>query len=140
MTPQTIALFEAAERGDLEAADALLANGADVLAFDEDLAWTALHYAAKGGHLALVQHLLAAGAEVNRHDEARIGETALGLIAGNCTLRMAKLLVEAGANPILPGWMGVTALDRASQRKRGDGPAVHALLLETARNRFGYCG
>jgi ankyrin repeat protein len=140
MTPQTIALFEAAERGDLETANALLANGADVLAFDEDLAWTALHYAAKGGHLALVRHLLAAGAEVNRYDEARIGETALGLVAGNCTLRMAKLLIEAGANPILPGWMGMTALDRASLRKRGDGPAVHALLLETARKRFDYRG
>ena len=41
---------------------------------------------------------------------------------------MAKLLVDAGADPTVPGWMQLTALHQSENRKRGDGPRVHELL------------
>jgi ankyrin repeat protein len=62
-----------------------------------------------------------------------IGNTPLGEVAGNCSLEVARLLVEAGADPSIPGWMQVSALDRSTERKRGDGPAVHALLQRAGR-------
>jgi hypothetical protein len=49
---------------------------------------------------------------------------------------MAAILVEAGADPTIPGWMQSTALDRARDRKKEEGRRVYDLLLETAKRRF----
>ena len=51
---------------------------------------------------------------------------------------MAAILVEAGADPTIPGWMQSTALDRARDRKKEEGRRVYDLLLETAKRRFHY--
>lgn len=77
--------------------------------------------------------MLAAGAKVDARDEARAGNTALAEVAAECSLEMAKALVEAGADPTIPGWMQLTALDRAKKRQRDDGPKVYELLLAAAK-------
>lgn len=131
-------LHSAAGDGDLAAVRRLIASGIDLDAFD-DLSYTPLHWAALGERLEVVGCLLQTGASVNRHDEAAIGETPLGQVAGNCSLAMARLLVEHGADPTIPGWMQITALDRAATRRRLDGPAIYQLLLGAAQ-RVGHAG
>jgi uncharacterized protein len=125
-------LHFAAADGDLATVTRLLQQGADPNAFD-DLGWTPLIHAAKREHLDVVRCLLAAGTQVDARDGARAGNTALAEVAAECSLAMAKALVEAGADPRIPGWMQLTALDRAKKRQRGDGPAVYELLLAAAK-------
>jgi ankyrin repeat protein len=112
----------------------LLAQGSPINAFD-DLSWTPLHLAARRGHLAVVRHLIAAGADVNAREAERFGDTVLKHVAQTCSLELAKILLDAGADPTIPGWMGLTALDKSAERKRFEGPEVHRLLLEAARRR-----
>ena len=38
-------------------------------------------------------------------------------------------MIRVGANPIIPGWMQLTALYRAGNRKEGEGKRVYKLLL-----------
>ena len=127
-------LHRAASSGDLEQLKALLEEGLPINAFD-DLSRTALHYAAIGGHIPAVRYLIDAGADVNAHEEEKIGETPLGEVAANCTFDMAKILVEAGADPTILGWMTLTALDRTAERKRPEGKRVHKLLVDTVKQR-----
>jgi ankyrin repeat protein len=126
-------LHVAAADADLASIAALLGAGVDPNVFDE-LGCTPLHYAAKAESIPAVRLLLAGGSDINAHDEARIGETALGAVAATCSIEMAQLLVGAGADPTISGSMRRTALQRASERKRGDGPAVFALLSKAARS------
>jgi|CXWL01.1.fsa_nt_gi ankyrin repeat protein len=125
-------LRRAAEEGDLDETRRLLAGGADPNDFDE-IGRTALHYATRHEHLAIVALLLAHGARVDARHESSLGNTPLRDIAATCSLALARVLVEAGANPTLPGWMQTTALDHSRKRLRGDGPAVHDLLMRAAR-------
>ena len=67
-------LMRAAERGNLQAVDALIKAGANVNAQDED-GNTALMDAADEGHTAVVLRLIQVGADVNARDDE--GETAL---------------------------------------------------------------
>ena len=127
-------LHFAAQSGNLDEVKRLLRNGKNPNHFD-DIGCTPLHHAAAEGHVEIVKALLAAGADVNAHDDGVIGNTAINHIAGNCSLEMATLLIDAGANPNICGWMWLNALDGAKTRKRGDGPAVYALLCE-ASGRF----
>lgn len=122
----------AAMDGDVKRARQLLADGVPIDRFDET-AHTALHYAAENEKFELVEFLLNAGANVNAQDESRAGDTPLGTIAATCSLRMAKRLIAAGADPRRPGGMQLSALDRARKRKRGEGPAVYAFLCEIAQ-------
>ena len=125
-------LHRAAESGNLEEVEALLADGFPINAFD-DLSYTPLHRAAIAGDVAAVRCLLQAGADVNAHQEDRIGDTVLKAVASNCTLEMARILVEAGADPTIPGWMMLTALDKSAERKRLEGKEVHRLLVAAAK-------
>jgi ankyrin repeat protein len=81
----------------------------------------------------VMKALIEAGADVNAHDERRIGNTPLGEIAGDCSFGVAKLLVDAGADPRIPGWMQLTALHKSAERKRPEGAQVHELLKATAK-------
>jgi ankyrin repeat protein len=124
-------LHLAARDGDLTRARMILAGGADPNGFD-DLSYTPLHYAVKHDHLDMVSLLLTYGADVNAHDESHIGNTPIREFASNCSLAMAKLLLDAGADPTIQGWMQLNALDVAKGRKRGDGPKVYELLVRHA--------
>lgn len=127
-------LHHAASAGDIEQMKALLDEGLPINAFDF-LDRTPLHCAAISGHIEAVQYLIKAGADVNAHDEERIGETPLGEVAANCTFEMAKVLIDAGADPTILGWMANTALDRSAARKKPEGKRVHQLLVDTVKRR-----
>jgi ankyrin repeat protein len=132
MTESNDDLHEAVARGDIPVVKALLAEGHDPNAFD-DISFTPLHHAANKGHLEIVQLLLQAGADINAHDESRIGDTPLGHVAGSCSLAVAQALVAAGANPTIRGWMQLSALDRAKDRKKDEGRRVYELLCNASR-------
>jgi ankyrin repeat protein len=127
-------LHFAAQHGDLSRIERLIVDGSDINAFDS-LGKTPLHWAAKGEHLNVAAFLIKHGADVNAHHNPSMGDTPLGEIAGNCSFEMARILVDAGADPSIRGWMQLNALDRAKERKRGDGPRVYALLTEAAGRR-----
>jgi len=128
------ALHFAAADGDLSKVKELIQHGFDLNAFD-DLSWTPLHHAVKEEKYDVVEYLLAAGADVNAHEEEKIGETPLGEVAANCKLKMAELLIEAGADPTIPGWMQITAMHRASERKKDEGIKVYQLLKSVSGRR-----
>lgn len=122
--------------GDLDRVISLVAAGYDVNAKDSDLALTPLHYAVQCEHLEVARFLLNAGADVNANDEATIGNTPLSEVAGECSIPMAELLLSAGADPLIPGWMQLNALHRASKRTDATGRKVYAILLaQTQKDR-----
>ena len=79
----------------------------------------------------IVKLLLAAGADVNAHDNRRIGNTALNEVAGDGAFETIEVLLEAGADPTIRGWMNLNALDRARSRVRS--PAIYAMLEAAAK-------
>ena len=127
-------LHFAALEGDVEKVSQLLNEGYQPDPFD-GLGSTPLHYAAKRGHLDVMRLLLAAGADVNAHDESVSGNTALGDVAASCSFEVANMLGDAGADPTSPGWMQLTALDKAREHKKPEGLRVRE-LLEKAAVRF----
>jgi len=131
-------LHIAANDGDLEKVKKLIEEGYDIHAFDSDLSFTPLHYAVNSGNIEVAKYLISLGANVNANEEEKIGETPLGEVAANCSYEMAEMLVKAGANPTIPGWMQISALERASERKKEEGKRVYELLLETSKKKFHY--
>ena len=99
--------------------------------FDPELSWTPLMYAVKNGDTAMAKLLIEAGSDVNAHDEPKIGDTALLLAVNRGDFEMAKLLVAHGADPGIPGWMQLTPLHQARDRKRM--PALYDLLSQASR-------
>jgi ankyrin repeat protein len=126
-------LHIAAGEGDIEFIRQAIASGQDLSPFDE-LGKTPLHYAVGGGHLEVARTLLEGGANVNAHDPSVISDTPLAEIAGNGSLEIVELLLQAGADPTIPGWMQLCALDRAKDRKRGDGPKIYQLMCKAAKH------
>jgi len=129
--PDELDLHFAAQDGDLPRVRQLLADGRSPNTFD-DISRTPLHYAAETGNTDIMRVLLDAGVDVNAHDEARIGNTPLREVAGECSFAVARFLVDSGADPRIPGWMQLTALDKAEQRKDQEGQRVYALLKSVA--------
>jgi ankyrin repeat protein len=125
-------IHRAAQHGDVREVERLIAVGAAVNYFDE-ISFTPLHYAAACGHIEVMRVLLRAGADANARQEEMSGDTALATVAYSCSLAVAEFLVTSGADPTIPGWMAVTALDNSGRREDEEGRAVHALLVGTAR-------
>lgn len=94
---------------------------------------TPLMIAVEAGYVLLARRLIEAGSSVNAHNEPKIGDTALYIAAANGTLEMVELLLRAGADPTIRGWMWRTSLDTARNRKRGDGPRIYEMLEQAAR-------
>lgn len=125
-------LHMAAEEGNLDEVKQLIQEGFQVNDFDE-LGMTPLHHAAEKGHVEVMRYLLDSGADVNAHDESRAGNTPLGEVAGNCSFEVAKILIDAGADPTIPGWMQLTALHKAAERKKPEGQRIYKLLKKAAK-------
>ncbi len=96
---------------------------------------TPLIVAVQIGSIKIAKRLIEAGSDVNAHNEPNIGDTALHRAVEKGTVEMVELLLKAGANPTIKGWMWLTPLDKARGRKRGDGPRIYE-LLEQAAKRF----
>ncbi|HSZ58848.1 MAG TPA: ankyrin repeat domain-containing protein [Tepidisphaeraceae bacterium] len=124
-------LHRAAADGDLPSVTKLLRAKYPVNRFD-DFGKTPLHYAVAGEHPDVVDALLRGGANVNAHDGRVVGNTPLGEVSDTCSFEMARLLIEAGADPAIPGWMSLSAIDRA--RRRTDDQKVIRLLEGAAKN------
>jgi ankyrin repeat protein len=92
--------------------------------------------AVEAGNVQIARRLPETGAEVSAHNASEIGHTALRTAASNGTLEMVEPLLSAGADPTPEGWMWITPLDKARERKRGDGPRI-CEALERAAKRFG---
>lgn len=110
-------LFSAIRPGKAAIVDLLLKAGADqwIDCFD-DFAFTPLMWAVRGNLLDVAQLLIQSGADVNRHDELRIGNTALHEAVDCGNLDMIKMLLTAGADPKLVGWMQLTPADKVEER------------------------
>jgi ankyrin repeat protein len=127
-------LHAAAAEGNLNEIKRLLqSDHLKLLNVFDELSFTPLMHAAKGDHIEAVKLLLAAGAEVNAHDNPRIGNTALNEVAGDGAFETIEVLLAAGADPTIRGWMNLNALDRARNRIRT--PAIYT-MLEAAAKKF----
>jgi ankyrin repeat protein len=100
---------------------------------------TPLICAVDNGHLVEASLLLDAGADVDANDSEKIGNTALIHAVQNKDLPMMQLLLRHGADPTIPGWMQMSALDWARDWAAG-APApelrqIFELLNEEAKRR-----
>jgi ankyrin repeat protein len=100
-----VALFQAAERGDVAALEALLASGFDPNRPDDEIGKTALHQAAMEGWPEAVRVLLAHGASVHVRDREFNGQPLVWAAEGSMSSKrvgrdhraVARLLLDAGS-------------------------------------------
>lgn len=111
---------------------AIIESGASIENFD-DCDKTPLHYAVEQENFQIAQYLIEHGANVNAQDIEKCGDTPLGNIGATCSLKMAKFLVNHGANPAAPGWMQLSAIHRAKDRKKQEGVEVYEFLLQSTK-------
>jgi hypothetical protein len=137
-TPLECALFVAAEAGDIGRVQAALAAGARV-----DVAarggWEALMYAVNRGDPAIVRLLIERGADPNRREDmlgsrcldpcntddcygwaSTEGLTPLMLAAVWGNAEVVRILLEAGADPLLRDAGGKTARDAAESKGKSE--------------------
>jgi ankyrin repeat protein len=105
----------------------LIDKGADV----NKTGWTALHYAATNAHLDLMLLLLENHAYIDA--ESPNGSTPLMLAAQYGTAKAVKLLILAGADPLLKNQLQLGALDFAQRGGREDSAALIAAALRARR-------
>lgn len=109
--------------GQLEIAKRLIAMGADV----NKPGWTPLHYAATHGHVAVMYLLLDKFAYID--SASPNGTTPLMMAAFYGTPSAVKLLLEAGADPLLRNEKDLTAIDFAQRANRADSAEIIAAFV-----------
>jgi ankyrin repeat protein len=122
-------LMIAALKGMTDAVSQLLDKGADV----NKPGWTALHYAATHGHLQIMNLLLEQHAYVDA--ESPNGTTPLMMAAMYGTPSAVKLLLEAGADPLLKNQLGLTAIDFAYRANRKESADIIAAFVRARQPR-----
>jgi ankyrin repeat protein len=123
------ALHRAAARGQVEAVKLLLERGAGVDAVDDE-GTTPLVSAAYRGHIEVVKVLLERGAAVDAQ-EMRYRISSLSHAVGRGDKALVQVLLAHGADPMLKGADGRTALDRAEANGARE---IVALLRKAAKN------
>lgn len=122
-------LMMAAFKGLLDISQKLIARDADV----NKTGWTPLHYAATRGHLEIITLLLDNHAYIDA--ESPNGSTPLMMAAHYGTPEAVKLLLEAGADPLLKNQQGLSAIDFAQQAKRQDIAEIVAAAIRARKPR-----
>ncbi|MDP2817682.1 MAG: ankyrin repeat domain-containing protein [Polaromonas sp.] len=118
-------LMIAALKGNVEAAASLVKRDADV----NKTGWAPLHYAATSGSLAILSLLLDNHAYIDA--ESPNGSTPLMMAAMYGTPQAVKLLVDAGADPLLKNQQGLTAIDFARRASRTESVDLLAAAIRS---------
>lgn len=117
------ALMIASLKGMNEVVRELLDKGADV----NKPGWTPLHYAATSGQLQIMNLLLEQHAYIDAASPN--GSTPLMMAAMYGTPSAVKLLLEAGADPLLKNDLGLTAIDFAQRANRKESVEIIAAFV-----------
>ncbi len=117
------ALMFAALNGNLEIARKLVSKGADV----NKPGWAPLHYASTRAHLAVMTLLLDNYAYIDAASPN--GTTPLMMAAFYGSPSAVKLLLEAGADPLLKNDQSLTAIDFAHRANRQDSADIIAAFV-----------
>jgi ankyrin repeat protein len=123
-------LMIAALKGELDMAASLIKKDADV----NKTGWTPLHYAASKGHLAIMSLLLDNNAYIDA--ESPNGTTPLMMAAMYGTAPAVKLLLEAGADPMLKNQQGLSAIEFAQRASRTESAQLITAAIRS-RNASG---
>ena len=118
-------LMLAALKGLTEVCQQLIAKEADV----NKPGWAPLHYAATNGHLAVISLLLDNHAYIDAASPN--GSTPLMMAAHYGTAAAVKLLLEAGADPLLRNVQGLSAIDFAHRGNRLDSAEIIAAFIRS---------
>ena len=116
-------LMMAAFTGDLALCKQLIAMDADV----NKPGWAPLHYAATKGHVDVIRLLLEEHAYIDASSPN--GSTPLMMAALYGTPAAVKLLLEAGADPMIKNIQGLTAIDFAQRGERKDSAEIVAAFV-----------
>ncbi len=134
LTPEELALMEAAYAGKLDEVRRLVLDGTTVDVIDEERR-TPLMFAAFNGHSPVAEYLLDAGAEIDAKDSS--GRTALMYASSGPFVETVGLLLKRRSRGQRPGHIGgIYALD-----DRGGGrPGGRCAYPPRCRSRPGHQG
>jgi ankyrin repeat protein len=90
---------------------------------------TPLGMAVKQGHVQAVKMLLSRGASVDARDEPNVGNPPLSDAVTNGDEEMVRLLLSAGPDPDIPGWMTLSPVDHAQRRYETNQDPVSRRIL-----------
>lgn len=120
-------LMIAALKGFTELCGKLIAAGADI----NKPGWAPLHYAATHGHLEVMRLLLENHAYIDAASPN--GTTPLMMAAHYGTPAAVKLMLEAGADPLLRNEQDLSAIDFAQRAGRADSAEIIASFVRAQR-------
>ena len=122
-------LMLASLNGHLDLVKLLISRGADV----NKPGWAPLHYAATRGHLAIMALLLENHAYIDASSPN--DTTPLMMAAFYGTPSAVKLLLEAGADPLLKNEQSLTAIDFAHRNQRQESADIIAAFVRAKQPR-----
>jgi len=105
-----------------------------LIALDADVnnpGWAPLHYAASGGHVTIMRLLLDNHAYIDAASPN--GSTPLMMAAKYGSNAAVKLLLEAGADPMLKNNLDLTAIDFANSSDRREAASTIAAFVRAQR-------
>ncbi|MBK6293812.1 MAG: ankyrin repeat domain-containing protein [Rhodoferax sp.] len=122
-------LMLASLKGQLAVCEQLIAKGASV----NKPGWTPLHYAATHGHIDVMNLLLEHHAYIDAASPN--GSTPLMMAALYGTPAAVKVLLEAGADPLLKNTQGLSAIDFANRDQRTESAQLIAAFIRSLQPR-----